>query len=157
HLPDLRVVDKAIAIAIDALEPVFQKGRCFVLGDLAVVVGVGLFQSLPEFIGIHAAQPPLSRSALTIRWSRRPPLTRTPGNPAGWRSAWSALKPLFGRQFAIAITVQLQQDRAGSDDLARRKFAIAIRIEGAEQTATGRCAGRALGRAGRALRPWRLA
>ena len=45
HLPDFRVVQNAVAVAIDPVKIVLQPGRGLLLGELAVAVRISLLES----------------------------------------------------------------------------------------------------------------
>src|SRR5262249_52446370 len=107
HLADFLFVHESIAVGIDAFEAVSQKRWRFLLRDFAVLIGVGFLQPSAEFLRVHAPESALAGAALAWRtsgwlaWARRR-VARTAGHPAG-------SKHLVGRQFAIAVLVELQQ------------------------------------------------
>src|SRR5947208_3120029 len=58
------------------------------------------------------------------------------GAAGGWRGA----RELVGRELAVAVDVELLQDRGGGVDLRGRQGIAAVGVEGGEQREAGRSA-----------------
>jgi hypothetical protein len=108
HLSDFGLIDKAVAVGIDAVKTILEERRRLFLGNFAVVIGVGLFQSLAEFFGIEAAETPLAWSAPGGRRAWRQAIAGLTDARATWRTIAGAAraKGFVRRQLSVAVAIE---------------------------------------------------
>ena len=143
HLPQFDLIQHAVAIGIDAIKLLLEHGRRFVLGQLAVAVGVGLFETGLEFVGTESpAQARTTIAGATLSGPRLAwPITwsPSPGRPSPGRSRdGPSGEPNISSRVSLPSSLRSSVSRRllGRFDLAGRQFAIAICIEGHNQPGT---------------------